>query len=1026
MKHLTLSLSLFICCSACLCAASTMRSMSVDRRDGVLRWDDDKSEVALFGVNYYPPFSVDYRAIKALGLNHEDIIHQDVAHFARLGLDAIRLHCWDREISDRDGNLVDNEHLRLLDFLIDECAKHGIYTVLTPIAWWGTAQEYKGFATQYQTIREMTTQKDAWEKQARYLEQFASHVNRYRGKRYADDEAVAVFELINEPLYPDGTSDDLVTDYINTLANAVRKTGTRKGIFYNTWANRIQACANADIDGVSNVWYPTGLVAGRMLSGNHLARVNDYPSLRDERLAKKAKIIYEFDAADVHTSYLYPAIAREFRHSGVQIATQFQYDAMALADSNCNWKTHYLNLAYTPSKALSFAIAAEAFRSIPCGQDYGTLPENQRFANARLDPDADLSEWLSDNSFLHSNSTSSAPPAPHKLTRVWGVGSSPVVRYQGNGAYFLDKVADGDWLLEVYPDTVMLRDPYSGSQTHQGSPTEKVRLVFRDNSMQLSLPDLKGDLILQQLAGPKRQPTAIPGTSRAIAGDAPFPVSPGCYRLCRQDRSTQSPTIPPSIRADFVLPPQPTTKNDVALRITLPIQTLADERALPVVAEGVLAHDDDRLTLVLTQGRSGNITRMPMEPDPSRRNHWLASVNGKGLGGAGSYQVRIEVSGKDGVTSFPGGLPLPTDPRAMTEPLPLIDLTQPVKLPETVTDEQGPLFHNSQDTQAGVLRMDARTYAAKPDHSGLFVPFTPAAIAAMPTAAASANALRVTLRGGPQSNRVELSLTQDDGQSFCTILPVGSTWSTHTVLIADLRPHVSATAKEISLDKVNQLRLIAGKWLYKDAADQPHSIEIKDCSLIYSLPNLSMVVLDEPLQPIIAEFSAPRHREVRAGHSTHIVGRDQDSFATLLGSQGFNAAGASVSINVPVPACAQAILQDHHDFNTLILVARAVYPWSKRLELVINELDGTPWGTQAITLGTDWQDIHIPIKSLTFFKHWQPSCPPDRGGENDGLRVQNINRVSFCYGQWLLGDDAGKIQGIAIQELRLANIPEQP
>ncbi|MDD4538601.1 MAG: cellulase family glycosylhydrolase [Lentisphaeria bacterium] len=1025
MKHLTLSLSLFICCTACLCAAPTMRSMSVDRRDGVLRWDDDKSEVALFGVNYYPPFSVDYSAITDLGLNHEEVIRQDVAHFARLGLNTIRLHCWDREISDLDGNLIDNEHLRLLDFLIAECAQHGIYTVLTPIAWWGAKPEYKGFSTQYKTIREMTTQKDAWEKQARYLEQFVNHVNRYRGKRYADDEAVAVFELINEPLYPDGTSDELVTDYINTLTNAVRKTGTRKGIFYNTWANRIQACANADIDGVSNVWYPTGLVAGRMLSGNHLYRVDDYPSLRDERLAQKAKIIYEFDAADVHTSYMYPAIAREFRHSGVQIATQFQYDAMALADSNCNWKTHYLNLVYTPGKALSFAIAAEAFRNIPRGKDYGSLPENQRFANARLDPDADLSEWLSDNSFLHSNSTTSTPPAPRKLTRIWGVGSSPVVRYQGSGAYFLDKVADGDWLLEVYPDTVMLRDPYSGSMTHQGSHTEKVRLVFRDNSMQVNLPDLKGDLVIQQLAGAKRVPTAIAGTSRAIAGDAPFQVSPGCYRLCRQDRSSQSFSIPPSIRADFVLPP-PRKRNDPALRIDMPVQTLADERALPVVVEGVLANEDDQLTLVLTQGNNGRVNRMPMTPDPTHRNHWLASVNGKGLGGAGRYQVRIEVSGKNGVSSFPGGLPLPNDPRAMTDPLPLIDLTQPVKLAEPVTDEQGLLFQNSQDIQAGVLRMDARTYAAKPDHSSLFVPFTPAAISAMPSAIASANAIRITLRGGPQSNRVELSLVQDDGQSFCAVLHIGSTWTTQTVLIDDLRPHVSATAKEINLAKVNQLRLIAGKWLYADAADLPHNIEIKDCSLIYSLPYLSMVVLDEPLQPIIAEFSSELPRATRAGQGARTYGRDQDSFATLLSSKGFTAAGSSVSLNVSLPVCARAILQDHHDFNTLILVARAVYPWTNRLELVISEQDGTPWGTQAITLSTEWQDIHIPIKSLTFFKHWKPSCPPDRGGEGDGLRVQNINRVNFCYGKWLLGDDAGKVQGVAIQELRLANIPEQP
>ena len=38
-------------------------------------------------------------------------------HLARLGLDAYRIHVWDREVSDREGNLVENEHLDLLDYL---------------------------------------------------------------------------------------------------------------------------------------------------------------------------------------------------------------------------------------------------------------------------------------------------------------------------------------------------------------------------------------------------------------------------------------------------------------------------------------------------------------------------------------------------------------------------------------------------------------------------------------------------------------------------------------------------------------------------------------------------------------------------------------------------------------------------------------------------------------------------------------------------------------------------------------------
>ena len=91
----------------------------------------------------------DYRLLGERGFDRKETIRRDVAHFRRLGLTAVRLHCFDREISDRDGALIDNDHLDLLDYLISVCASNGIYTVLTPIALWGGGiwtQNAKGFA----------------------------------------------------------------------------------------------------------------------------------------------------------------------------------------------------------------------------------------------------------------------------------------------------------------------------------------------------------------------------------------------------------------------------------------------------------------------------------------------------------------------------------------------------------------------------------------------------------------------------------------------------------------------------------------------------------------------------------------------------------------------------------------------------------------------------------------------------------------------------------------------------------------
>src|SRR5450432_590413 len=73
---------------------------------GVLRWTKDKSEASFFGVNYTVPFAYSYRAHKALNIDLEKAIQQDVYHMARLGLDAFRVHVWDTEISDSLGNRI--------------------------------------------------------------------------------------------------------------------------------------------------------------------------------------------------------------------------------------------------------------------------------------------------------------------------------------------------------------------------------------------------------------------------------------------------------------------------------------------------------------------------------------------------------------------------------------------------------------------------------------------------------------------------------------------------------------------------------------------------------------------------------------------------------------------------------------------------------------------------------------------------------------------------------------------------------
>ena len=84
-----------ITCGVCMMlAAAVLAVPHADRfakvdAEGVMRWTDDGSEVALFGVNYYPPFTVDYKLIKENGLDFSQVMREDVAHFRRLGLTCI-------------------------------------------------------------------------------------------------------------------------------------------------------------------------------------------------------------------------------------------------------------------------------------------------------------------------------------------------------------------------------------------------------------------------------------------------------------------------------------------------------------------------------------------------------------------------------------------------------------------------------------------------------------------------------------------------------------------------------------------------------------------------------------------------------------------------------------------------------------------------------------------------------------------------------------------------------------------------
>jgi hypothetical protein len=495
---------------------------------GVLRWQKTKREVALFGVNYTAPFAYSYRAIDKLQPHgHEQAIDQDVYHLSRLGVDAFRVHVWDIEITDTLGNLQQNEHLRLLDYLITKLKARGIKIILTPIAYWGNAYPEpkntgQGFSSIYDKKVAYTNPR-AIRAQENYLGQFLNHRNQYTGLLNREDPDIIAYEVCNEPNYHLPLPP--VKDFANRMVAAMRATGYKKPIFYNI-AESPQvhdAILDANVQGVSFQWYPEGLVAGHELKGNFLPYVDQYPLpyKGDKRLEHRAKMVYEFESADVLQPIMYPFMAKSFREAGFQWATQFAYDPMALAPFNTEYQTHYLNLAYTPAKALSMLVASRVFHEVKRGQSFGRYPADTVFGAAHVSYRQQLSEWNAPSEFYYTNATSAKPVRPAALRHVAGVGSSAVVQYGGSGAYFLDQVSTGVWRLEVMPDAVSLRDPFETA-----SPYKIVtQIVWNDQPLTIKLPDLGPSFFLRGINNGNQ--------ASVLAQDGRLTVRPGTYLLTK-------------------------------------------------------------------------------------------------------------------------------------------------------------------------------------------------------------------------------------------------------------------------------------------------------------------------------------------------------------------------------------------------------------------------------------------------------------------------------------------------------------
>lgn len=804
IKSIVSACALFFASSVVVAAFDSSRIVEVGR-DGVLRWMDNGLEVTRFGVNYYAPFSVDYKCLKEAGCNFENVMRDDVAHFRRLGLDCIRIHTFDREFSTEDGSFDDNDHVAKLDLLISLCASNGIQTVLTPIAWWGdkfAPGVTRGFSNLY-TREQMTSDRLAWRLQARFLREFVGHANPYTGRRYGEDPAILAFELFNEPLYPPDYSDDDLVDYINTLADAIRSGGTAKPIFYNSWNGRHAAVSRSHVDGETNCDYPLALGTRRERSGIFLRHVRPQQFLEPIAQSMLARMIYEFDASDTSCSYLYPAMARSFRHQGVQLAFQFQYDPLPLARQNCNWDAHYLNLVYTPTKALSLAIAAKVFALSPRGCSFVPSAEKMSFEQFHLDGVKNSSQYVAEEDYWYTGVPTVDPPDPDRLRRIYGVGRSVVAACNGQGLYFLDKVEEGVWRLQLYPDLFQVNDPYDGRRVE-----DKVLALDSELVLKVDLPDLGSGWTVHDVAD---------GHLVVRAENSRVHLCPGNYVLLGQRRYDD---VVRRLVEGFGLPPYaiPSLVGDAPLlrMLDLPEKWSAN-RALEVVFE---SRNVDKVTL----------TARCLDKELSFVRTCEPSVGKIAVKlDAGLWEVGIRGEGSRGVTSV-----------------------RPLQVKVFDSSSEWKVFDIHDALRIGFVKSArARRYEAKDDvgdpavgievlattnvscgYAGFKVPFDCSARAFHFPLEHDPETLELHARGGRDGEKLEVVFTQTDGTAWGTIIALDRHWKTYQLPVKMFRSFWNSTEglpeAKVDVDSFVKVNVGFGDWLFGDERHGCHIFEISD------------------------------------------------------------------------------------------------------------------------------------------------------------------------------------------------------
>jgi len=511
---------------------TTEEFTSITVTNGRLTFEDGK-EVSLFGTNYHPMSWYQYRNMKALDADFRSVLRQDISDMKKMGVQVVRVHVFEREISDQQGALIDNVHLDIFDMLVDELIKQGVYLYLTPLSWWNAPDELDASFSKQVTKMGMMFDEQAVEASKRFVHEFLVHENRYTGHRLVDEPNLALLEILNEPWYfPYAAMEDMSRDhswhkenetseetyrkdyetwtskwlaychaknvmpseanydkfqqgeilaYLNGMVAVIRETGSAHPIaaaLFESSYNKgvLDAIQESEVDVVTDGWYPGGFEYNEEKNLFEEAINYELP----QQVKQKAKVVYEFDIPGTFDNVgMYPAMARRYRSMGAQIACQFQYDSSITAPYNVDWGIHYLNYLYTPAKSVAFAIARKAFNEIPLGTKYQVTSDRQVFGDFAVSFQPYQAMVVQPSDVMYAQTLEDWIPyqLPKTPKHVLGRGNSTFIHYEGSGFYDFQQDTDRKATLYVSPD-ILKQEGAQQLFTNTSTQREVIKLGY--------------------------------------------------------------------------------------------------------------------------------------------------------------------------------------------------------------------------------------------------------------------------------------------------------------------------------------------------------------------------------------------------------------------------------------------------------------------------------------------------------------------------------------------------------------------